>query len=200
MTQTTTDAAALIRATLRDDYGWSSRKVSVRADYFSMGSSIDVTIKDPTVDYRVVEAVAKGQSRVRRDEYSGEILSGGNRYVSVRYSPEADEAQAAPYVALLQAAIDSLSPDTTSGTHADVIGEITVAHAGNGGYRLWPGSSAGMHFGNSVEGGAVSVARYVLDATPEPQPGDFKKKKASKAAPYTITPAPRGTQSLKLAV
>ena len=83
MTQTTTDAAALIRRTLRNDYGWSSRKVSVRADYFSMGSSIDVTIKDPAVDYRVVEAVAENCDAIVKATKGAIYMFN----VSVRYSP-----------------------------------------------------------------------------------------------------------------
>jgi len=197
--ETTTDASATIRKTLKDSYGWSSRKVSVRAESFSIVSAIRVEIKDPSVNFQVVEAVANGKERVRRDEYSGEILSGGNRYVSVSYSRDAEKALAAPYVAPLQAAMDKLEPGSNTlepiaGTH------VLVGITGVGGYQLWP-DQAGMNFGAHAEGGAFYVARYMADAAPAPKPGDFKKKakKASaKRKPVTITPAARVAQTLTI--
>lgn len=82
----TTDRAAIIRTALKHQHGWSSRQVSVRADYYSMGSSINVTIKDPNVPLDVVTTIAKQQERVDRDCATGEILSGGNRFVHISYS------------------------------------------------------------------------------------------------------------------
>jgi hypothetical protein len=194
--QSTTDRAAIVRKTLKDSYGYSSRQVSVRSDSFSMGSSIDVTIKDPSVNYAVVEAVASGQESIRRDEYSGEILSGGNRYVSVSYSREAEKALAAPYFAPLQAAMDRLAPG--SNVLEPVVGNVLVGITGNGGYQLWT-DRAGMNFGSQAEAGAFTVARYIEDAKPAPEPGDFKAKaKSAKAKPVTLKPAPRQPQTLTL--
>jgi hypothetical protein len=52
----------------------------VRSSNYSMGSSIRVSwIDGPTV--AEVDAIAGGYESIRRDEGSGEILSGGNRYV-----------------------------------------------------------------------------------------------------------------------
>jgi hypothetical protein len=86
-----TEYAAQIRSTLKKAHGWSSRQVSVRSEYFSMGSSIDVIVKDPAIPLPVVKAVAEQAESIRRCEVTGEILSGGNRYVSVRYSHEAQQ-------------------------------------------------------------------------------------------------------------
>lgn len=77
------ESARLIRSELKTRYGWTSRQVSVKSDSYSLGSSIDITIKAPGIPVKVVEEVAKEQERIHRCEYSGEILGGGNRYVSV---------------------------------------------------------------------------------------------------------------------
>jgi hypothetical protein len=55
-------------------------KFRVRSSNYSMGSSIRVSwIDGPMVSE--VEAIANRYESIRRDEGSGEILSGGNRYV-----------------------------------------------------------------------------------------------------------------------
>ena len=198
MTESTKDRAATIRKTLKDDYGWSSRAVSVRTDYFSMGSSIDVEIKDPTVNYAVVEAVANEAQSIRRCEISGDILNGGNRYVSVKYSDEAEKALAAPYIAPLQAAMDRCEPG--SNTLEPVAGNVLVGITGVGGFQLWT-DRAGMNFGSRPEDGAFYVARYIEDAKPAPKPGDFKKKtESAKAKPVTLTPVARQSQTLTLRI
>lgn len=112
--QTTTEAAAEIRAALKEK-GWSSRQVSMRARYYSMGSSIDVELRDWAVPYYQVEAIAEEKAIIHRDE-SGEILGGGNRFVHVNVSEEFREKKAAPYLdAVLRAAGDLLVsfPDGT---------------------------------------------------------------------------------------
>lgn len=73
-----------IRAELKKR-GWSSREVSVRAKTFRCGSSIDVTIKVGGIRKAAVEAIASRAESIRRCERTGEILSGGNRYVSVEF-------------------------------------------------------------------------------------------------------------------
>lgn len=77
------ESARLIRAELKTRYGWTSRQVSVKSDSFSLGSSIDITIKAPGIPVKVVEEVANGQERIHRCKHTGEILGGANRYVSV---------------------------------------------------------------------------------------------------------------------
>jgi hypothetical protein len=108
-----TEYAAQIRQTLKKSHGWSSRQVSVRAEYFSMGSSIDVTVKDPTIPLPVVKAIAEGAESIRRCEASGEILSGGNRYVSVKYSHEAQQTIGARYMESVQRAVDAVTPGSS---------------------------------------------------------------------------------------
>jgi hypothetical protein len=82
--KTTTEEAAEIRAEYKK-LGWNSRKISVRTDYFSMGSAIRVAIKVPGIPTEEVEEIAKriGEN-ISRCSITHEILSGGNTYVSVR--------------------------------------------------------------------------------------------------------------------
>jgi hypothetical protein len=107
----TTEHAAQIRQTLKAKHGWSSRQVSVRADNYSMGSSIDVIIKDPAIPLPVVKAIAEVAEHIRRCEVSGEILGGGNRFVHVTYSREAEAEHGRRYFAAVQAAYDAIGDE-----------------------------------------------------------------------------------------
>ena len=111
---TATEYAAQIRSTLKRAHGWTSRQVSVRAEYFSMGSSVDVTVKDPAIPLPVVKAIAEQAESIRRCEITGEILGGGNRYVSVRYSHEAQAIIGARYLEATQRAVDKVAPGSSS--------------------------------------------------------------------------------------
>jgi hypothetical protein len=110
---TTTERSAEIRKALKAK-GWSSRQVSVVSDLYSMGSSIRIKIKDATVPLSAVKAIATPHEHVRWDEASGEILSGGNRFVTIDYTAEALAALAAPYRAPVEAALAKLPEGDTS--------------------------------------------------------------------------------------
>lgn len=107
---TTTEEAAKVRARLKRERGWSSRQVSVRARSFSLGSSIEVEVKDPAVPLATVKAIAEEAERIHRCEITGEILGGGNRYVSVRYSREALEVIGRRYADAVQRAVNLVEP------------------------------------------------------------------------------------------
>lgn len=111
---TTTEYAAEIRQILKRKHGWNSRQVSVRAEYYSMGSSIEVEIKDAAVPLPTVKALAEKAEHVRRCEVSGEILGGGNRYVSVRYSHDAQTIHGRRYADAVQRASDAVAPGSSS--------------------------------------------------------------------------------------
>ena len=106
---TTTERAAAIRKTLKARYGWTGRDVSVVSDLYSMGSSIRIRIKNPAVPLAAVKAVADGHESVRYDEYSHEILSGGNRFVFVDYAHEAVAAFRAKYLEPVTTAVAAAS-------------------------------------------------------------------------------------------
>jgi hypothetical protein len=79
---TPAEDAAQIRAAYKR-HGWSSKDISVRARSYSMGSSIDVVVKRPGIPLAVVKGIAETCEKIDRCEITGEILSGGNRFVSV---------------------------------------------------------------------------------------------------------------------
>lgn len=69
--------------------GYNSRQVSVRKDN---GTSVEVRIKDVTVDFEAVDRAAHQFEKVDRCEYSGEILCGGNTFVFVQYDYKVEQA------------------------------------------------------------------------------------------------------------
>jgi hypothetical protein len=107
---TTTERAAEIRKALKAQ-GITSRDVSVRSDYFSMGSSIDVSIKNPRVALGPVKQIAEAHESISRCSVSGEILSGGNRYVHVAYAPTAIQALTAPLLPYVERALATLEAE-----------------------------------------------------------------------------------------
>lgn len=105
-TTATPKPADAIRAALKAK-GISRKQVSVRHDHYSMGSTIRVKVLDPSVRLSVVRDIANEHQRVRYCEYSGEILSGGNRFVDVEYAAEA----LAPLAAELGQELSAVKPD-----------------------------------------------------------------------------------------
>ena len=102
---TEAQAAQAIRLALKAK-GWGQKHVSVRSHGYSMGGSVRVTIKSPDVDLAECTRIAKEQQHVRYCEYSGEVLSGGNRHVFVDYSRECEALLARRHVeALLDAVL-----------------------------------------------------------------------------------------------
>lgn len=85
---TAKEKAAAIRKELKK-LGVTNRQVSVRSRNSGYDEAIDVTIKDLKVNKAKVEAIANRYEYIRRCEYSGEILSGGNTYVFVRLDYDA---------------------------------------------------------------------------------------------------------------
>lgn len=88
MSLSTVEAAKEIRESLKAA-GIKRSQVSVRSHLYSLGSTIRVKVKDPNLDLLVVQKVAAGYRRVHRDERTGDILSGGNRFVDVVYDRDA---------------------------------------------------------------------------------------------------------------
>lgn len=107
MYESATEAAASVRAAFKAR-GWTSRQVSVRSEYFSMGSAINVTLKDGSIPFHVVKAVAEGKEKIDRDGF-GEILSGCNRYVSVTVTPVAAQVKSRRYVQAVERAVALLN-------------------------------------------------------------------------------------------
>lgn len=85
--------------------GWTSKDVSVRASNYSMGSSIDIEILSPRVHLAEAKRIAYAFEEVRHDDATGEVLGGGNRFISVKQSSECLAELAAPYLEAFRAAL-----------------------------------------------------------------------------------------------
>ena len=75
--------AVEIRSQLKT-LGYGARDVSVRSDH----SSIDVTIRRNGLNVKAIRDIANSAEKIDRSAYSGEILSGGNTYVFIRFSDD----------------------------------------------------------------------------------------------------------------
>jgi len=105
---TAAEDTARIRAELKARHGWNSRDISVRAENYSMGSAISIQVRKPDIPLAPVQAIAEGAEHIRRCEVTGEILSGGNQYVTVRYSDEVREIHGRRYADGVQRAVDAV--------------------------------------------------------------------------------------------
>ena len=148
-------------ATLRAQYkaaGWNARMVSVRTSYFSMGSSLRVTVRSADVDFAKAKAMAENVERISRCEITGEILSGGNRYVHVDMSEECQQAVAARHLDAVRTAVAELG-SMSSQTHATVAGTDATVSAGrwDDAFQLWLGQTHYAVYQRS-EAGLVDAA------------------------------------------
>lgn len=98
----TAEHAATIRQELKKKHGWNSRQVSVKSDCYSLGSSIDITIKDARINLSDVEAIADPHESIHRCEITGDILGGANRYVRVSYSHDAMTQRSERYIRVVK--------------------------------------------------------------------------------------------------
>ena len=158
---TTAIEAKRIRTELKAQ-GISTKQVSVRTHNYSMGSSLNIRIKDPKVLKSLVEKIANESERVSRCEVSGEILSGGNRFVFVDYASEAIETVALELVARLEnvLAVRHLGRDTeiySVGRH----GHGVSVHS-SGAFQLWHGGRSLMYHLSTPEAAARVIAEDTL--------------------------------------
>ena len=143
----TTDAAKEIRKRLKAR-GWTARDVSVRCSSYSMGSSITVTIKNPDISLPLVERLAAPAESISRCEMTGDILSGGNRFLHVGRSEECKAALAAPYVEPLRVALEKLQ-DLPTDRHAEVEiagQDVSIVNEGLNDATLWIDGRRGRQF------------------------------------------------------
>lgn len=139
--ESTKEAAARIRAFLKKEKGWNARDVTIRTEYFSMGSSIHATIRNARVPGHELKAILESGEQIHRDEYTGEILGGGNRYVHLHWTEEVQEILARRHVDALQVALGSLE-ELEDGSLVPIAGTDPMAYVGweNGkgfGIRVW---------------------------------------------------------------
>jgi hypothetical protein len=80
------------------DMGYNSRRVGVRTKGAGYSDSIRITIKDVSIREDDIQKIADRYESVRYDEYTGEILSGGNLYITVEYDYDAVKNAYQPYL------------------------------------------------------------------------------------------------------
>ena len=122
MTTTTTtteyltvpERARAIRAQLKK-FGWNRTHVSVRCG--NGGGSIRVTILSTEPAHDTVDRVTREQESIRWCEYSGEILAGGNIFVTVGYDQELIDR----YVPAVEAWLEALEADDRYLTRVPVL-------------------------------------------------------------------------------
>lgn len=73
-----------IRELLKKE-GFKRTDISVRNVRCTMDTIVDVTIKNPYINRKQVDDLLKHFRDIDRDERTGEILSGGNTFVSVEW-------------------------------------------------------------------------------------------------------------------
>lgn len=136
-------AAADIRAALKAK-GWGPKQVSVTHQTYAGGSSVSVRVRGAEPVMHEVKAIAERFARVRYDEYSGEILSGGNMFVHVSVSDEGMAAKAAPFLEAVTVALGAMpARDGDDQNMHRIIGTFdgqtyTVSNASRGwGFQLW---------------------------------------------------------------
>lgn len=150
--KTTADHARELRQLLKKRYGWTGRQVSIRTDNYSLGSSIRVEIKDGSIPLPLVTELAEDHESIRRCEITGDILSGGNRYVSVNLSEAARDVKARRYLDAVQEACDQVDEwreDDPRRTKLAPVAGIEDCHIGAGrwpgNYTVWLGSHTLHH-------------------------------------------------------
>ena len=122
------NAAVAIRTDLKAA-GYALRAFSIRS---SRTGSVTVEIKDPSIAKRRITEIACAHQHIDRDRATGEILGGGNTFVSVRYSHEALEAAAGELTARLRAGersfgslhVDGEGPDAKHTWHVWTTGDL----------------------------------------------------------------------------
>lgn len=181
------EAAARIRAALKAK-GWGTKQISVRHETFSLGSAVRVQIRTAEPPVHVVKEIAEQFERVARDGY-GEILGGGNMYVSVNVTPGGADAKLAPYLDAALRAVAALphpkgpeqNQHRTIVEHGGV--DYTVSHSGRGwGFHVWgdgpmlrdcqDARNIAYNVAVAIEKQDAGLDQYGNPRTPPPEPAD----------------------------
>ena len=141
MTESLTIADEL-RAKLKQA-GYNARMVTIRHEHYSMGSSVHATIRSAAVDSRRVRAILETAEDISRDGF-GEILSGGNRYVSLHYTDEVQEVYGRRHADAVDAALAELDK-AGKGALIPIAGTALLVGWDEHRYRLSLWSRAGGH-------------------------------------------------------
>jgi hypothetical protein len=158
------NAAQKIRNDLRAA-GYALRAFSIRS---SKTGSVTVEIKDASIAKGEITQIACQHEQIRRDEATGEILQGGNTFVSVRYAHAALAAAGVELTARLRA-----GARVFAGVHVDADG-AGAAHT----WHVWSNGSVGRHLRQISPYGGEALAELLASrgelalalSTPAPAP------------------------------
>ena len=73
-----------IRAELKKA-GYGTKQISVRSRFCGYSDATDITVKDITCNIEEIRKICKKYEKIDYDKYSGDLLSGGNTYISVQW-------------------------------------------------------------------------------------------------------------------
>jgi hypothetical protein len=150
---TTTEHAAMIRKA----YKAAGIKASVRSEGYSMGSSINVRVKSGSL--ATAKSIANQSESVRRCEITGDVLSGGNRYVEVDWDQSVIDAMAATVRASHLTDLASIERG-----HNMVIGEFRVSRVDAYDYLIRRITTGEHRRSWAVDGCIDTIARWLLES------------------------------------
>ena len=176
MSEYTTAAqdAATIRKRIKSELGYGPKQVSVRCSNYSMGSSVKVTIKAGGLDCAKIRSIALLAEHIDRCQVTGEILSGGNRYVHCRLDWELVAALADKLQPGIEKALKDLEPGAGylcqdsqyPGTAAEV---WSCTSSGKPRVARWPNDPNGLTSREVYDAGGADqlAAHLILDSSAE---------------------------------
>lgn len=98
MYMTNKELGAAIRANIKKATSVNARQVSVKVSDSGYSTVVHVTVKDAAVNLAAVKTAASAFEEIDRDEVTGEILQGGNTYISAHYEHGVIETASTPYM------------------------------------------------------------------------------------------------------
>jgi len=66
-------------------HGITTKQVSVKSKYSGYESIINIIIKDLTINKKIIENIVKKYEKIRWDDYTNEILEGGNVFINIDF-------------------------------------------------------------------------------------------------------------------
>lgn len=149
------------------ELGYNSRQVSVRKKRCTHSWDYIVTINDPAVNpFAVDQAVTQFES-VRRDEATGDMLQGGNTFVSVQYAPQVEDIWAHKYMAKVAKTIAEMQadPDHDRGRRCEFVTLFWSSPHHRSGIRLYNELKNSWHrYDYSVTPRGISLAMFLIEA------------------------------------
>ncbi len=161
------EKAQALRKELKEELGLNSKQVSVRVKH---GIAINVNIKT-LVNPDKVEKLARKYEKIDRCEASGEILQGGNDFVSVEFDRDFLREQASRYTEKAKEILDSA--ETENKAIGTIAGEkVLLRNIGhNGSLEVGRPGNAFRHAAHNAQALAEAFvnleARYGTEAMQE---------------------------------